>query len=163
MLDGRRNNTELCRATFFNRATNCDQSVNFYLIGVVTLKKLLGIFVMVISLGACAGMQQITAMQVSDEVNWINLELPRRINDNTTLEKVSFDQVHSILVCHYTVDTWDQDKVAAQKQSKQLFCEMMEQKYRDYLFSMVDTIEYEYKTTDGRMQYAFVADKTTCK
>jgi hypothetical protein len=28
---------------------------------------------------------------------------------------------------------------------------------------MVDTIEYEYKTADGWMQYAFVADKTTCK
>ena len=102
------------------------------------------------------------ARQVSDEVNRINMELPRRINDNTTLERVSFDQVYSILVCHYTVDAWDRDKVVAQKQSKHLFCEMMEQKYRDHLFSMVDTIEYEYKTTDGRMQYAFVADKTTC-
>jgi hypothetical protein len=107
-------------------------------------------------------MQPMTARQVSDEVNRINMELPRRINDNTTLERVSFDQVHSILMCHYTVDTWDRDKVAAQKQSTHLFCEMMEKKYRDHLFSMLDTIEYEYKTTDGRMQYAFVADKTTC-
>ena len=102
------------------------------------------------------------ARQVSDEVNRINMELPRRINDNTTLEKVSFDQVHSILVCHYTVDSWDRDNGLAQKQSRHQFCEMMEQKYRDHLFSMVDIIEYEYKTTDGRMQYAFVADKTTC-
>ena len=126
------------------------------------MKKLLAIFVMIISLGACAVKHPMIARQVSDEVNRINMELPRRINDNTTLEKVSFDQVHSILVCHYTVATWDRDKVVAQKQSKHLFCEMMEQKYRDHLFSMVDTIEYEYKTTDGRMQYAFVADKTTC-
>ena len=102
------------------------------------------------------------ARQVSDEVNLINMELPRRLDDNTTLEKVSFDQVHSILVCHYTVATWDRDKVVAQKQSKHRFCEMMEQKYRDHLFSMVDTIEYEYKTADGWMQYAFVADKATC-
>jgi hypothetical protein len=102
------------------------------------------------------------AKQVSDEVNLINMELPRRINENITLQRVSFDLVHSILVCQYTVDTWDRDNVVAQKQSKHLFCEMMEQKYRDHLFSMVDTIEYEYKTTDGRMQYAFVADKTTC-
>jgi hypothetical protein len=126
------------------------------------LKKLLAIFVMIISLGACAVKHPMIARQVSDEVNRINMELPRRINDNTTLEKVSFDQVHSILVCHYTVATWDRDKVVAQKQSKRLFCEMMEQKYRDHLFNMVDTVEYEYKTTDGRMQYAFVADKTTC-
>jgi hypothetical protein len=126
------------------------------------LKKLLAIFVMVISLGACVGKQPMIARQVSDEVNQLNMELPRRINDNTTLERVSFDQIHSVLVCHYTVDRWDRDKVVAQKQSKHLFCEMMEQKYRDHLFSMVDTIEYEYKTTDGRMQYAFVADKTTC-
>ena len=125
------------------------------------MKKLLAIFVMVILLGACAGKQPMIARQVSDEVKRINMELPRKINDNTTLERVSFDQVHSILLCHYTVDTWDRDKAVAQKQSKHLFCEMMEQKYRNHLFSMVDTIEYEYKTTDGRMQYAFVADKTT--
>ena len=126
------------------------------------MKKLLAIFVMIITLGACAGKQPMMARQVSDEINLINMELPRRINYNTTLERVSFDQVHSILVCHFTVDTWDRDNGVAQKQSKHLFCEMMEQKYRDHLFSMVDTIEYEYKTTDGRMQYAFVADKTTC-
>jgi len=126
------------------------------------LKKLLAIFVMVISLGACAGKHPMIARQVSDEVNRINMELPRRISDNATLERVSFDQVHSILVCHYTVDCWDRDNVLAQKQSEHQYCEMMEQKYRDHLFSMVDTIEYEYKTTDGRMQYAFVAYKTTC-
>ena len=126
------------------------------------MKKFLVIVVMVISLGACAGKQPMIARQVSEEVDQINIELPRRINDNTTLERVSFDQVHSILVCHFTVDTWDRDNGVAQKQSKHLFCEMMEQKYRDHLFSMVDTIEYEYKTIDGRMQYAFVADKTTC-
>ena len=126
------------------------------------MKKILAIFVMVISLASCSGMQPMPARQVSDEVNRINMELPRRINDNMTLQRVSFDQVYSILVCHYTVDAWDRDKVVAQKQSKHLFCEMMEQKYRDHLFSMVDTIEYEYKTTDGRMQYAFLAKKTTC-
>ena len=126
------------------------------------MKKLLAIFVMVISLAACAGKQPMTTSKVADEVNRINMELPRRINDNTTLEKVSFNQVHSLLVCHYTVDKWDRDRLVAQKQSKHLFCKMMEQKYRDHLFNMVDTIEYEYKTTDGKMQYAFVADKTTC-
>jgi len=126
------------------------------------LKKLLAIFVMVISLASCSGMQPMTARQVSDEVNRINMELPQRINYNTTLERVTFDQIHSILVCHYTVYRWDRDNLVAQKQSKHLFCEKMEQKYRDYLFSMVDTIEYEYKTIDGKMQYAFVADKTTC-
>ena len=105
------------------------------------MKKFLIIVVIVISLGACAGKQPMMAKQVTDEVNRINMELPQRINDNTTLERVSFDQVHSILVCHYTVATWDRDKVVAQKQSKRLFCEMMEQKYRDHLFSMVDTIE----------------------
>jgi hypothetical protein len=117
---------------------------------------------MIAAFASCSGMQPMTASQISDEVNRINVELPRRIGDNTILEKVSLDEVHSILVCHYTVATWDRDKVVVQKQSKHLFCEMMEQKYRDHLFSMVDTIEYEYKTTDGRMQYAFVADKTTC-
>jgi hypothetical protein len=126
------------------------------------LKKFLVIVVIVISLGACAGKQPMMAKQVTDEVNRINMELPQRINYNTTLERVSFDQVHSILVCHFTVYRWDRDNVVAQKQSEHLFCERMEQKYRDYLFSMVDTIEYEYKTIDGRMQYAFVADKTTC-
>ena len=126
------------------------------------MKKFLVIVVMVISIGACAGKQPMIARQVSDEVNRINMELPRKISYNTTLERVTFDQVQSILVCHYTVNRWDRDNLVAQKQSKHLFCEMMEQKYRDHLFSMVDTIEYEYKTTDGRMQYAFVADKTTC-
>ena len=126
------------------------------------MKKVLVIVVMVISLGACAGKQPMIARQVSDEVNRINMELPRRINYNTTLERVTFDQVHSILVCRYTVYRWDRDNLVAQKQSKRLFCERMEQKYRDYLFSMVDTIGYEYKTIDGKMQYVFVADKTTC-
>jgi predicted methyltransferase len=126
------------------------------------LKKSLAIFVMVILLGACAGKQPMMARQVSDEVNRINMELPRKINYNTTLERVTFDQVHSILVCHFTVYRWERDNLVAHKQSKHLFCEMMEQKYRDHLFSMVDTIEYEYKTIDGRMQFAFVADKTTC-
>ena len=127
------------------------------------MKKLFAIFVMIISLWACAGKQPIKARQVSDEVNRINMELPQRINDNTTLERVSFDEVHSVLVCHYTVDTWDRANFVALKQSKHLFCEVMEQKYRDHLFSMVDTIEYKYKTTDGWMQYAFIADKTTCR
>ena len=107
-------------------------------------------------------MQPKTAGQVYDEVNRINMKLPRRINDNTTLERVSLDEVKSVLVCHYTVDIWDRANVVAQKQSKHIFCEVMEQKYRDHLFSMVDTIEYEYKTADGKIQYAFVADKTTC-
>ena len=89
------------------------------------------------------------ARQVSGVVNLINMGLPRRLDDNTNLERVSFDQVHTILVCHYTVERWDRDNGVAQKLSK-------------HLFSMVDTIEYDYKTTDGRMQYAFVADKTTC-
>ena len=102
------------------------------------------------------------ARQVSDEVNRINSDLPRRINDNTILERVSLDEVKSVLVCHYTVETWDRAYVVAQKQSVHLFCKEMMQKYRDHLFSIVDKIEYEYKTADGRMQYAFVADKTTC-
>ncbi len=127
------------------------------------MKKVLVIVVMVILLGACAGKQPMMARQVSDEVNQINMELPRRINYNTTLERVTFDQVQSILVCHYTVDAWDRDKVVAQKQSKHLFCEVMEPKYRGHLFSMADTIEFEYRTTDGWRQYAFVADKDTCK
>ena len=118
--------------------------------------------IILLSLMACTGMQPKTDRQVHDEVNRINMELPRRINDNTTLERVSFDEVNSVLVCHYTVDTWDRADVVSEKQSLHLFCEVMEQKYRDQLFSMVDTIEYEYKTADGWKQYAFVADKSTC-
>jgi hypothetical protein len=127
------------------------------------LKKILAIVLMLLSLVACAGMQPMTPKKVSDEVNQINMELPRRINDNTTLERVSHDESVSVLVCHYTVDTWDRANVVAWKQSKHLFCEVMEQKYRDYLFSMADTIELEYRTVDGSVQYAFVADKDTCK
>jgi hypothetical protein len=129
------------------------------------MKRWFGVFsvvIMLLSLMACIGKQPKIARQVSDEVNRINMELPRRINDNTTLERVSLDEVHSVLVCHYTVDTWDRVNVVAQRQSEHLFCEVMEQKYRDYLFRMVDKIEYEYKTADGWMQYAFVADKNTC-
>jgi hypothetical protein len=108
-------------------------------------------------------MQPMTPRQVSDEVTRINMELPRRINDNTTLERVSHDGFKSVLVCHYTVETWDGANVVAQKQSKHLFCEVMEQKYRDHLFSMADTIEFEYRTADGWMKYAFLADKDMCK
>jgi hypothetical protein len=111
---------------------------------------------------ACAGRQPMAPSQVSDEINRINKELPRRINDNTTLERVSIDEVKSVLVCHYTVDTWDRPDVVAEIQSLHRFCDMMEQKYRDHLFSMVDKIKYEYNTADGWMQYAFVADKNTC-
>ena len=107
-------------------------------------------------------MQPNTTRQVSDEINQINMELPQRINDNTILERVSLDEVKSVLVCYYTVDTWDRANVVAEIQSLHLFCDMMEQKYRDHLFSMVDTIKYKYKTADGGMQYAFVADKNTC-
>jgi len=130
------------------------------------VKRLFGVFsvlIMLLSLMACAEMQPKTANQVYDEINLINMELPRRIGNNTTLESVTFDEVHSILICHYTVDIWNRPDIVAEKQSKHLFCDVMEQEYRDHLFSMVDTIEYEYKTADGWMQYAFVADKTTCK
>jgi hypothetical protein len=127
------------------------------------LKKILAIVLMLLSLVACAGMQPMTPKKVSDEVNQINMELPRRINDNTTLERVSHNGVKSVLVCHYKVKTWDGTNVVARKQSKHLFCKMMEQKYRDYLFSMAETIELEYRTVDGSVQYAFVANKDTCK
>jgi len=127
------------------------------------LKKLLAIVVTLVSLVACAGMQSMTPRQVSNEVSQINMELPQRVNDNTTLERVSHDRFKSALVCHYTVETWDGANVVARKQSKHLFCEVMEQKYRGHLFSMADTVEFEYRTADGWMQYAFVADKDTCK
>ena len=130
------------------------------------MKRLTGVFAMLIMLifiMACAEMQPKTTRQVYEEVNRINIELPRRLSSNTILESVTFDEVHSILICHYTVDIWNRADVVAEKQSKHLFCDVMEQKYRDHLFSMVNKIEYEYKTADGWMQYAFVADKTTCK
>jgi len=107
-------------------------------------------------------MQSMTPRRVSAEISQINMALPQRLNDNTTLERVSLDEFKSVLVCHYTVENWDRANVVARKQSKHLFCEMMDQKYRDHLFSMVDTVELEYRTVDGWMQYAFVADKTTC-
>jgi hypothetical protein len=127
------------------------------------LKKLIAIVVTLLSLVACAGMQSMTPMQVSNEVSQINMELPQRINDNTTLERVSHDEFKSALVCHYTVENWDGANVVVRKQSKHLFCEMIDQKHRSHLFSMADTIELEYRTADGWMQYAFVADMDTCK
>ena len=136
--------------------------MNFYLKGAVTLKKLLAIVLLLLSLVACAEMQPMTPRKVSDEVNQINRELPRRINNNTTLEKVSHDGFKSALVCHYTVDTWDRANVVAWKQSKHLFCEMIDPEQRKHLFSMADTIELKYSTADGWMQYEFVADKGTC-
>ncbi len=129
------------------------------------MKRLFGVFsvlIMLLSFMACAGKQLMKARQVYDEINLINMELPRRVGNNTTLERVSFDEVHSVLICHYTVDTWNRPDIVAEKQSKHLFCDVMEQEYRDHLFSMVDKIEYKYETADGWMQYAFVADKTTC-
>jgi hypothetical protein len=130
------------------------------------MKRWFGVFfvaIMLLSLMACAGKQPMKARQVSDEVNRINLDLPRRINDNTILERVSLDEIKSVLVCHYTVDRWDRANVVAEIQSLHLFCDVMDQKYRDHLFSMVDKIKYKYNTADGWMQYAFVADKTTCE
>jgi hypothetical protein len=130
------------------------------------MKRLFGVISVLIMffsfIVACVGKQPMTKSKVVDEVNRINMELPRKISSNTILERVSLDEVKSVLVCHYTVETWDRAYVVAQKQSVHLFCKEMEQKYRDHLFSIVDKIEYEYKTADGRMQYAFVADKTTC-
>ena len=126
------------------------------------MKKLFVPIVVLIFLMACAGRQPMAPSQVSDEINRINMELPRRINDNTILERVSLDELKSVLICHYTVDTWDRPDVVAEIQSLHLFCDMMEQKYRNHLFSMVDKIKYEYNTADGWMQYAFVADKDTC-
>jgi hypothetical protein len=97
------------------------------------------------------------------QILYLPMELPQRIGNNTTLERVSFDEIHSVLICHYTVDTWNRPDIVAEKQSMHLFCEVMKQEYRGHLFSMVDKIEYKYKTADGWMQFAFVADKTTCK
>ena len=127
------------------------------------MKKLLAIVVPLLSLVACSGMQSMTPRQVSNEVSQINEELPQRMNNNTTLESVSLDETKSALVCHYTVENWDGANVVARKQSKHLFCEMIDQKHRNHLYSMADTIELEYRTVDGWMQYAFVADKDTCK
>jgi len=116
-----------------------------------------------LSLVACAGMQSMTPRQVSNEVSQMNMELPQRVNDNTTLERVSHDGFKSALVCHYKVENWDGANVVARKQSKHLFCKVIDQKYRSHLLSMADTVEFEYRTVDGWMQYAFVADKDTCK
>ena len=127
------------------------------------MKKLLAIVLMLLSLVACSGMQSVTPSQVSNEVGQINQELPQRINDNTTLERVSYNKDNSVMVCHYTVESWNGANVVAWKQSKHLFCEMIDQEHRNHLFSMADTIELEYRTVDGWMQYAFVADKDTCK
>ena len=131
--------------------------------GIAALKKLLAIFVPLLFFVACTGMQSLTPDQVSDEVSRINTELPQRVNDNTTLERVSHDEFKSALVCHYTVENWDEANVIARKQSKDLFCEMVDEKHRGHLFRMADTIELEYRTADGWMQYEFVADKNTCK
>ena len=125
--------------------------------------KFFAIFLIILTLFACARLQPMTPRNISHEVSRINMELPQRINDNTILEKVSHDEFKSALVCHYTVETWDGTNVVARKQSKHQFCEKMEQQYRDYLFSMADTIEFEYKTVDGSVQYEFVADGNTCK
>ena len=126
------------------------------------MKKLISIVFTLLFFVACAGVQPTTANPVYDEINQINMELPRRMGSNTILESVTFDEVHSVLVCHYTVDTWNRAKVVAEIQSVHLFCDLMEQEYRDHLFSMVDKIKYKYNTADGWMQYAFVADKDTC-
>ena len=126
------------------------------------MKKMIPIVVILLFFAACAGMKPTTSSQVYTEVNLINKDLPQRIGSNTILESVTFDEIHSVLVCHFTVDTWDRANVVAEIQSLHLFCDGVEQEYRDHLFSMVNQIEYEYKTADGRMQYAFVADKTTC-
>ena len=94
------------------------------------MKKLLAIFVTLLSLVACAGMLTMTPDQVSNEVSQINLELPQRVNDNTTLERVAHDGFNSALVCHYTVETWNGANVVVRKQSKHLFCEMIDQKHK---------------------------------
>ena len=126
------------------------------------MKKLISIVFTLLFFVACAGVQPMTANPVYVEINQINMELPRRMGSNTILERVSHDEAHSILVCHYTVDKWDRTDVVAEMQSMHLFCDGVEQEYRDHLFSMVDKIKYEYNTADGWMQYAFVADRTTC-
>ena len=112
---------------------------------------------------ACVRMQPMTPRNISYEISQINMELPRSINENTTLERVSHDEFKSALVCHYTVEIWDGVNVVARKQSTHQFCDVMEQQHRDYLFSMADTIEFEYRTVDGSVQYEFVADENTCK
>jgi hypothetical protein len=93
----------------------------------------------------------------------INQELPQRINDNTTLESVSYNKFKSSMVCHYKIESWDGTKVVAQEQSKHLFCKMIDREHRNHLFSMADTVELEHRTAVGWMQYACVADKNTCK
>ena len=120
------------------------------------MKVFLAILLMFLTLLACAEMQPVTPRNVSDKVSQINMELPRRVNDNTTFERVSHDKVKSALTCHYTVKTWDSTYVDARKESNYLFCEEMGQQYRDYLFRMADTIEFEYRTSYGWMQYAFL-------
>jgi hypothetical protein len=127
------------------------------------LKELLSIVLTLLSFVACAAMQTMTPEQVSDEVSRINQQLPQRINDNTTLERVSYSRIKSVMVCHYTVESWDRANVVAQEESKHLFCKMINREHRNHLFDLVDTIELEYRTADGWMQYAFVANKGTCK
>ena len=127
------------------------------------MKKILAIVLMFLTLLACAEMHPMTPGNVSDDISQINLELPRRVNDNTTLERVSHNRLKSALVCHYTVEAWDRANVDARKKSKHIFCEVIEQQYRDYLLSMADTIEFEYRTADGWMHFAFVADEDTCR
>ena len=127
------------------------------------MKKLLSIIITVLSIAACTGTQTMTPEEVSDQVSLINSELPQKIDDNIALERVSYNKNKSIMVCHYKLESWDNASVVALEQSRQLFCEQMDQKHRSHLFSMADTIEFEFRTADGGMQYAFAADKDTCK
>ena len=137
--------------------------MNIHLKGVTTLNKTIAILATLLSFVACGGVQPMTSKQVSDEISRINRELPQKINDHTILESVSYDQAKSTMVSHYTVDSWDGANVLARKQSKHLFCEVLAPNYRDNLFSMAANIELEYRTADGWIQYAFRADKDTCK
>jgi hypothetical protein len=110
----------------------------------------------------CAGMNNMTPEPVSEKVSRIRYELPHRINSNTTLERASYNRAKSAMVCHYRVKIWDGTNALTRKKSKHLFCEMIDERHRDHLFKMAETIELEYWPADGWMKYAFVADKNTC-
>ena len=132
------------------------------------MKKLFGVFaglIMLFSFVACAGHYIRWTEQPEQAIEELNLSLPKRVDQVTTLKKVTRNG--STLTYYYVVDIEaseipkDQWQRTVNKRTGSA-CNNQNKKYFNVVFGVFDCIFYDYRDKDGEILALARVDKNTC-
>ena len=132
------------------------------------MKKLFGVFavlIMLFSVMACAGHYIRWTEQPEQVIEEINQVLPKRVNSDTVLKKVT--RHGSALTYHYVVDT-KASEIPKENWQRTLeertvnVCDNGNKKYFNVVFGVFDCIFYDYRDKDGEMLVLARIDKNIC-